>query len=75
MKILGINEVVTSEISMMKNLMKEDNINKEEITKKLNTIEEKMAESHKVQELDLTNEEESIQLLNITIDELQNKLA
>jgi hypothetical protein len=75
MKILGINDVVTSEISMMKNLMKEDNINIEEITKKLNTIEEKMAEKHKVQELDLTNEEESIQLLNKTIDELQNKLA
>jgi cob(I)alamin adenosyltransferase len=75
MKILGINDVVKSEISMMKNLMKEDNINIEEITKKLNTIEEKMAEKHKVQELDLTNEEESIQLLNKTIDELQNKLA
>lgn len=75
MKILGINDVVRSEISMMKNLMKEDNINIEEITKKLNTIEEKMAEKHKVQELDLTNEEESIQLLNKTIDELQNKLA
>ena len=71
-KILEIDEVVASNISMMKKLMTEEFANKEEMTKRLNTIEEQMVEKHKVQGLD---EEESMQLLTKTIDELQNKLA